>query len=426
MVIVGFNKIGFKLMHQEDRYVYHVEDGSHLDLLNYIDTDLSELEKLVQQYVAKIIDTDTLELTGYKPQEEDTLELLAMFKHLHPVYLFEHKNALKREVCEYFNKLLYEQWKVKKIAYSEQWYAERYEILTAFNPTGIKMRFDDKYYRKYAVAIGADNKEDWEVALFPLHYESEKKTQDFIKLMLFYILNLSIPELTELTIRQRIWLFNNIVGEQIFDVSLRLLLEPPRYYENDSEFRNRQQKLVENYELLVDGKTVGDYHINYGNVTEEQASRIQRYVAKAKALTDDWYYEEYEVQDTRQLLFLEIVQMIKNGLSLRYCKLCGRYFIPKHQRKVYCDGYAPGETQPCSKIGPKRNYENQSEIILYSRAYKKYAAKVTREKNPEIRSAFKNWCFQAAEMRDKVKSGEINIMEFAKWLEKNDFSIYTK
>jgi hypothetical protein len=418
MAVVGFNKAGFKLMHQRDSYVYHIEDGSHTDLLNYINTDLSHLDEHIRQYVAKVIDIDTFELTSYKLKEEDTAGLLDIFKQLHPIYWYENRSALKREVCEYFNALLYERWRKSKIEYSEEWYTERYEILTAFDPTGTKMRFDDKYYRKYATAVGTDSKDDWESSVFPLNQDSETKTQDFVKKMLFYILNLSAPHIGALTIRQRIWLCNNILGEPIFSVPLRLSLEPQRRYGNDEEFNKQQKGFLENYDLFMNRGVLFDYHINHENATEAQDSQLRQYAAKAKALTDNWYYEEYEVTDTRQLLFLEIVQMIKRGTRLRYCKLCGRYFIPTHQRKLYCEGYAEGETQPCSKIGPKRNYENQPEVTLYSRAYNRHAA---RKKNGTIsKGELNDWDYQAKLMRDKVKSGEIDIAEFENWLKEND------
>lgn len=418
MVVVGFNKTGFKFMHQQDSYVYHVEDGSHTDLLNYINTDLSHLDKRVQQYVAKIIDIETFELTGYKPKEEDTAGLLAIFKQLHPVYWYENRSALKREVCEYFNALLYEKWRKSKIDYSEEWYTERYEILTAFDPTGIKMRFDDKYYRKYATAVGTVVKDDWEGSVFPLNQDSETKTQDFVKKVLFYILNLSAPHIGDLTIRQRIWLCNNILGEPVFSVPLRLSLEPQRRYGNDEEFNQQQKGFLENYDIFMNRDALFDYHINHENATKAQDAQLRQYAAQAKALTDNWYYTEYEVTDTRQLLFLEIVQMIKNETRLRYCKLCGRYFIPTHQRKLYCDGYAEGETQPCSKIGSKRNYESQPEIMLYSRAYKRHAAR--KNVGAKGEKDFLKWELQAGSMRDKVKSGEIDIAEFENWLKEND------
>lgn len=418
MIVVGFNEAGFKLMHQRDNYVYHVEDNLHTNLLKYINTDLSHLDEHIQQYVAKVIDIDTFELTGYKPKEEDTTMLLDIFKQLHPVYWYENRSALKREVCEYFNALLYERWRKNKIEYSEEWYTERYEILTAFDPTGTKMRFDDKYYRKYATAVGADIKDDWEGAVFPLNYDSETKTQDFVKKVLFYILNLSAPHIGALTIRQRIWLCNNILGETVFSVPLRLSLEPKKHYGNDEEFNKQQKDFIENYGIFANGDALFDYHINHEIASEAQDAQLRQYAEQAKALTGAWHYEEYEVADTRQLMFLEIVQMIKIGTRLRYCKLCGRYFIPTHQRKLYCDGYTEGETQPCSKIGPKRNYENKPEMALYFRAYNRHAA---RKKNGTIsKNELNKWDYSARLMRDKVKSGEITIDEFENWLKEND------
>ena len=45
--------------------------------------------------------------------------------------------------------------------------------------------------------------------------------------------------------------------------------------------------------------------------------------------------------------------------TLIRCQNCGRFFVPKRSDVIYCNRTAPGYDRPCTKVGPKQEYEKK-------------------------------------------------------------------
>jgi len=77
----------------------------------------------------------------------------------------------------------------------------------------------------------------------------------------------------------------------------------------------------------------------------------------------------YHVQSLGEMLFLEFVEMLKQGIQVKRCRLCGRYFVLIDKRKrEYCDReYEGGKT--CQEIGPLLRYEQSLESDEYLRKF---------------------------------------------------------
>jgi len=73
----------------------------------------------------------------------------------------------------------------------------------------------------------------------------------------------------------------------------------------------------------------------------------------------------YHVQSFDEMLFFEFVEMLKQGIMVRRCGLCGRYFVLIDKRKrQFCDrAYESGKT--CQDIGPLLRYEQSLEADEY-------------------------------------------------------------
>lgn len=70
-----------------------------------------------------------------------------------------------------------------------------------------------------------------------------------------------------------------------------------------------------------------------------------------------------------EMLFLEFVEMLKQGIQVKRCGLCGKYFVLIDKRKrEYCDrDYEGGKT--CQEIGPLLRYEHNLESDEYLRKF---------------------------------------------------------
>jgi len=77
----------------------------------------------------------------------------------------------------------------------------------------------------------------------------------------------------------------------------------------------------------------------------------------------------YHVQSLDEMLFLEFVEMLKQGIQVKRCSLCGKYFVLVDKRKrEYCDReYEGGKT--CQYIGPLLRYEQSLEADEYLRKF---------------------------------------------------------
>jgi hypothetical protein len=77
----------------------------------------------------------------------------------------------------------------------------------------------------------------------------------------------------------------------------------------------------------------------------------------------------YHVQSLDEMLFLEFVEMLKQGIQVKRCGLCGKYFVLIDKRKrEYCDrDYEGGKT--CQEIGPLLRYEQNLQSDEYLRKF---------------------------------------------------------
>ena len=128
----------------------------------------------------------------------------------------------------------------------------------------------------------------------------------------------------------------------------------------------------------------------------------------------------YRFSSTAEILELELGKILKNDIRFRKCKRCGRYFIMKGNYDTrYCSRIAEGETRSCQELAAQENYkkkmaENKA-LPIYSRYYKRYAARVRARQIKE--ADFKKWKYKALVKRDECSSGRITAEEYMEWLE---------
>jgi len=69
-------------------------NNTHNYLFDYVATDLSCLPKILEQYIAKRINTSTFELRKYKNNIEDINKIKKILISTHPYYKYEYKKQL--------------------------------------------------------------------------------------------------------------------------------------------------------------------------------------------------------------------------------------------------------------------------------------------------------------------------------------------
>jgi len=123
------------------------------------------------------------------------------------------------------------------------------------------------------------------------------------------------------------------------------------------------------------------------------------------------------IENLHEMLFFEFTEMLKQGLQIKKCGLCGRYFIlqSKHEAE-FCDRiYRDNRT--CKQVGAKKVFNERvaADPVLYEyqRIYKRYFARGSMpfKKHPGSKFyniSFSEWSRIAYEMRQKYRNGEID------------------
>lgn len=135
------------------------------------------------------------------------------------------------------------------------------------------------------------------------------------------------------------------------------------------------------------------------------------------------------LQGLDEFLYFEFTELLKQGLRVRKCRHCDKYFVLKSKHETfYCDRIAD-KNKSCKVIGNKLEYQKKvaaDELLqCYERKYKANHAKTGRESDKEMTAeemgkAYalqKQWSKQAQKMRKAYLEGDISADKFKAWLD---------
>jgi hypothetical protein len=461
--------------------VYFNENTQHKLLLDYVSKDLSRLPTLLEQYVSKKMDIRSFELLDYEYEYSDSTEIMEILKSAHPYYAHEFKEVFVKAIGDYLNDLFvkarYENhhtdWNSE--LKGKDWYVERFKALAVvklYNPierlkaieeltkTDKQFQEFDLEKQKHEKAIAEHQAyESYNVDKYadefyekynpennvPHHvvargFSNELATQEYIKSMLWGILDLTAPKsIATLSIPQRAWLYMDIFAfeyehyeiDATKKLSLRRFTEKHDYspkVKQDNEQGNEKNRKDKKIDFLFKPNYgLKDFYINHEHISPEALGALNNAAVYARKIISKGVYEEYEIIDLRQLLFLEIMLMIEADIMVKKCKNCGMYFaVTTNRKKAFCDRVADGETKPCSVVGRNRTFQENARrepaLEIYLRACKRQNARFnTWIKNGTRRDKtdLKTWRKQAKVKLEQVRAKELDVAEFEKWLQKH-------
>ncbi len=144
-------------------------------------------------------------------------------------------------------------------------------------------------------------------------------------------------------------------------------------------------------------------------------------VKLGRRATGDRSVTQLTVLDTvDDLLRYELFLLVTQGRPYKFCKNCGKPFIPRGRSDaVYCDRVMGGADKPCNKIGAYRTDVKKGVADPVLNAYRMAYRRM--HKNMEYggleEDAFHRWKDEAAQKRDRCKAGELSAKEFLAWLD---------
>lgn len=415
--------------------------GEHL--FHFVDTDLSKFMELFLTYFDSRINRTTLEC---KETETDLMEqLYTTFTVLHPFFQSdEHTSSLPYLLANTLNQV------VEKAELTKEHYMGLLSHLTGpalnscckragrLSPYYDSALFAQRFYEEYRQRDKASIHNKWRKD----GIGGIVSLQKYIRSYLYWILDSTAARFDALTQEQRLRLFSSVFGSsnawQPFAIRDVLCPGTPNSHAVADILRKGQSHILEN---LSDMDSVVDEtqrmaaeeieRSQYAKVLEELVSDSELLsediadwlAAKVdNAIHDDTtsWFRAYEIASFSDYLLLQVSLLTEKKVIIKRCKNCGRYFIPEKISIDYCHRILPGETQSCYEIGPKRVF-NKLLVAdlprnLYSKAYKKYQARLRRKVITE--DEFNTWRENAKEYLENVQHGLISTEEYTEWMQK--------
>jgi hypothetical protein len=394
------------------------------------------LPALLEQYVSKKMDITTFELTGHQYCDSDSKEIVDTLRPIHPYYKHEYKDIIVRAIGDYFNHLLIYSSYIQRsldVVYEKEWYVERFTELTAsfLRISDAAKRYTDHFYDKYKDKIGAnvhDSIEEVFITIGPekqsaAGFSRELKTQETVRRMLYWILDISVPKVGNLTMPQRTWLYGNIFelsDQSEIKVARHLSFNPADLFRSNQDRSSEAKYRNKMMDMFGPLYVLRGYN-DCDNLSIEMLNALNDAVDYAKIISTAKVYEEYAINSLQQLLYLEILSMIRAKTKIRRCKHCGLYFVVPNRKVAYCNRIANGEEKPCSEVGRQKSYEakltTDYPLKIYNRAYKTRHARIKH--GNMTKNEFIIWRDKAKEKLEQVRSGAVDVPTFETWLRKN-------
>lgn len=415
--------------------------GEHL--FHFVDTDLSKFMELFLTYFDSRINRTTLEC---KETETDLMEqLYTTFTVLHPFFQSdEHTSSLPYLLANTLNQV------VEKAELTKEHYMGLLSHLTGpalnscckragrLSPYYDSALFAQRFYEEYRQRDKASIHNKWRKD----GIGGIVSLQKYIRSYLYWILDSTAARFDALTQEQRLRLFSSVFGSsnawQPFAIRDVLCPGTPNSHAVADILRKGQSHILEN---LSDMDSVVDEtqrmaaeeieRSQYAKVLEELVSDSELLsediadwlAAKVdNAIHDDTtsWFRAYEIASFSDYLLLQVSLLTEKKVIIKRCKNCGRYFMPEKTSIDYCQRILPGETQSCYEIGPKRVFNKLLAADLprnlYSKAYKKYQARLRRKVITE--DEFNTWRENAKVYLDNVQHGLISMEEYTEWMQK--------
>jgi len=406
------------------------EDSSHNLLFEFTFKDLSFLQTLFMQHVSACINVDTLELADNECKIDTSKMIEDIVKSVHPYYKDIYTTIIIEEIGRYFNDLLlfsvYTAYKIKESVITKDWYTKR--IASLLSPWMQPIdTYPTKFYNEFQEQICADGYyEDPSIEYVafikvvtykPIGFEREISDQRLIRNMLYYILDIAADQsIADLTIPQRMWLCDNM-----FDLKYKksqLTIERTISYNSPCQsFHEESAGNV--YDLFFPVLHLDCRDLEKSEISESKKEHLRLAIESARRVQSTEYTDEYKVDNLHQLLYLEVMAMVQDGVMIRKCKNCGKYFVVHNRKTFYCDRVNElGER--CSAVGTFKNFQRkvamEEPLKIYTRAYKTHFARF--KKGTITREELTEWRLEGKKKLEQVRNGNLDISDFAQWLKK--------
>ena len=119
--------------------------------------------------------------------------------------------------------------------------------------------------------------------------------------------------------------------------------------------------------------------------------------------------------DLAATLLTELLEMVEQGIKLKKCEYCHRYFIPFSSKALYCDRSVGDTGKSCKELAVKEKHEKKiaadNGLKLIRQRIKTYDMRVRRTPAVYTDAAFQAWKTQAEDARNRYVNGDLTYAE---------------
>ena len=422
-----------------------MKDADCEALFSFATADVRSLSNRIHQYIESRIDFTDLDTLD--PEEDFSLGLCQQLANLHPFFSTcgDAGATLLDIIATTFNVIM------EGNDPGPTYYAELFEHIV--EPVRSRLDQNEKLYlpcdfdlenmisRYYSEFMSIKEEATTRYSWNKRDADSLPSLQNYVRLYLYWILDSSAARFRNMSTETRIRLFSRVFGSfnEWQPLALKELSCPgkldhhnhlPFYLEGNwltnqhsteekAPETETKQQMVEEADRLRYSSMLADLTSDDMQPTHSAADWLGGQIAAAKKDSSPAMLKVYEITCFSDYILLQLRLLTEKGVIIRRCKNCGQYFITERPNIDYCQRILPGETQTCYAIGPKRVFNrNLSADIpraLYSKAYKKYQARLRRQGITQ--EEFDTWREEAKEKLNDVQTGRVDLEEYTAWME---------
>lgn len=119
--------------------------------------------------------------------------------------------------------------------------------------------------------------------------------------------------------------------------------------------------------------------------------------------------------DLAATLLTELLEMVEQGIELKKCEYCHRYFIPFSSKALYCNRSVGDTGKSCKELAVKEKHEKKvaadDGLKLIRQRIKTYDMRVRRTPAIYTDAAFQIWKAQAEDARNRYVNGDLTYEE---------------
>lgn len=363
--------------------------ANHSCLLQFIEYDLSKAEKPLIEYLSCID-------SGKEPRKHLLLTAMSELQQMHPYFLICRENAAFLLNCIFAGYIMRHCSDMDELEQKNLFMkvcVSDYSLFT--DPDNI---FDNK------IDSGEDHVLDY---LYNLQYD--------IRLWVMLTLDDTNPELARLDRQRRSVLYSHVAMKNeynpVFSIEVEFSTSMPKKLKAKSAEWDFNEDL---YDQLYKDLNV---------LMWDPEAKLPKSLTDLIKLTkgnEDCDVITYQIRDFTCLLEYEIHRMVLDGIHVKRCRNCHRYFIPERSNIEYCSRVAPNSNgKLCSEIGRFRVYgkkarESDPAYAMFNRAYRARLEKIRR--GTMTREFYDKWRPIAEQKLEEVRQGKMDLDAFDEWL----------